>query len=120
MTTMSDDDLLPDLPPEEAHTPVDTQWWCASLGNTLMWARLTVMASGAAEVLTASGEVNRYDDETAARMALLDADYYAFDGLDEQDAALLGFDLDSVQPPSADNDAELLPRLAHKIARGLG
>ena len=117
---MSDDDLLPDLPPDEAHTPVDAQWWCASLGNTLMWARLTVMTSGAAEVLTASGEVNRYDDETAARMALLDADYYAFDGLDEQDAAQLGFDLDSVQPPSADSDAELLPRLAHKIARGLG
>ncbi len=95
-------------------------WWCASLGDTLVWARLSVLESGVAEVLDASGEILRYDDETNARMALLDAEFRAWDGLDEADAAVMGFDLDSTFPPSADSDEELLPRMAHKIARGIG
>jgi len=93
-------------------------WWCASLGDTLIWARLRVLDSGIAEVLGAEGEILRYDDETAARMALLDAEFRAFDGLDEDDAAALGFDLGSVAPPSGGSDADLLPRMVHKIARG--
>lgn len=114
---MNDEATIPD---DAAEPRAHSYWWCAGFGDTLIWSRLDVREDGIAEVLGATGEYLRYDDETAARMALLDADYYAFDGLDEQDAAQLGFDLDSVQPPSADSDAELLPRLAHKIARGLG
>lgn len=105
---------------DESSAPIDVQWWCTSLGNTLLWARLTVFDSGVAEVLAPSGEISRYDDETGARMDLLDAAYVAFDGLDETDAAEMGFDLDSMQPPNADNDEELLPRMSHKIARGIG
>lgn len=94
-------------------------WWCAGLGDTLVWARLRVLDAGVAEVLGAEGEILRYDDETAARMALLDAEFRAFDGLDEDDAAMMGFDLGSVMPPSGDSDEDLLPRMVQKIARGL-
>ena len=74
------------------------QWWVASLGDTLIWARLHVLDSGIVEVLDAAGETLRYDDEDGARAALLDAEFRAWDGLDEDDAAALGFDLDSVAP----------------------
>ena len=33
-----------------------------SLGNTLIWARVTVFDSGVAEVLAASCDISRYDD----------------------------------------------------------
>ena len=97
-----------------------SQWWLAALGDTLIWARLDVLDSGIAEVFDNDGRVLRYDDETAARMALLDADFREFDGLDEEDAAIMGFDLDTMEPPRAESDEELLPLMVHKIARGLG
>lgn len=97
-----------------------SHWWCAGFGDTLIWSRLDVYDSGMAEVFGATGEYLRYDDETAARMALLDAEFREFDGLDEEDAAVMGFDLDSMHEPSGDSDEELLPRMVHKIARGLG
>lgn len=93
----------------------DEQWWVTSLGDLLVWARLRVRASGAAEVFSAEGETLRYDDEDGAHAALLDADFRAFDGLDEEDAALLGFDLDSVAPPEAENDEALLPLMTQKL-----
>ncbi|MFC4821162.1 hypothetical protein [Dokdonella ginsengisoli] len=94
---------------------MNAQWWLAALGDTLIWARLSVLDSGIAEVLDNDGRVLRYDDETAARMALLDAEFRAFDGLDEDDAAVLGFDLDSVEPPSGDSDEDLLKRMVQKL-----
>jgi len=94
---------------------VRAQWWLAAFGDVMIWARLEVLDSGIAEVLDSDGRVLRYDDETAARMALLDAEFRAWDGLDEDDAAVLGFDLDSVEPPRADNDEELLPRMIQKL-----
>ena len=53
------------------------QWWIASLGDTLIWARLRVLDSGIAEVLDATGETLRYDDEDSAHSALLDAEFRA-------------------------------------------
>ena len=50
-------------------------------------------------------------------MALLDAEFRAFDGLDEEDAALMGFDLDSVAPPQGDDEDELLAQMMQKLAR---
>jgi len=94
------------------------QWWIASLGDVLVWARLRVLESGHAEVLDASGDVLRYDDEDGGRAALLDANFRAFDGLDEEDAAVMGFDLDSVEPPRAENDEELLPLMTEKNTQG--
>jgi hypothetical protein len=92
-----------------------TQWWVAALGDTLVWARLDVLDSGVAEVFDNDGRVLRYDDEASARMALLDAEFRAFDGLDEEDAAALGFDLDEIEPPRGDSDEELLTRMVQKL-----
>lgn len=94
---------------------MSAQWWVAAFGDVMIWARMDVLDSGIAEVLDSDGRVLRYDDETAARMALLDAEFRAWDGLDEDDAAALGFDLDSVEPPRADNDEDLLPRMIQKL-----
>lgn len=91
------------------------QWWLAALGDTLVWARLAVLDDGVAEVFDSDGRTLRYDDETAARMALLDAEFRAYDGLDEDDAAALGFDLDEVEPPRGDRDEELLARMVQKL-----
>lgn len=92
-----------------------SQWWLAALGDTLIWARLDVLDSGTAEVFDNDGRVLRYDDETAARMALLDAEFRAFDGLDPDDAADMGFDLDEIEPPRGDSDEELLAKMVHKL-----
>ena len=92
-----------------------SQWWLAAIGDTLVWARLDVLDSGIAEVFDNDGRTLRYDDETAARMALLDAEFRAWDGLDADDAAMLGFDLDEIEPPSGDSDEELLPRMVQKL-----
>lgn len=93
------------------------QWWVASLGDTIVWARLRVLESGIAEVLDAAGEILRYDDEDSAHTALLDAEFRAWDGLDEDDAALMGFDLDSTAPPEGETDEELLPQMTEKLLR---
>jgi hypothetical protein len=93
----------------------NAQWWIASIGDTLIWARLTVTDSGIAEVFDSEGRTLRYDGETEARMALLDAEFRAFDGLDEEDAAMLGFDLDEIEPPQGESDEELLPRMIAKL-----
>ena len=68
-------------------------------------------------VTSAEGETLRYDDEDNAHAALLDADFRAFDGLDEDDAAMLGFHLDSIEPPEAENDEELVPLMTEKLIR---
>jgi hypothetical protein len=93
------------------------RWWIAVLGDTLIWARLVVTDSGIAEVFDSDGRTLRYDDETAARMALLDAEFRAFDGLDEDDAAMLGFDLEGLEPPRGDSDEELVANMVEKLPR---
>ena len=50
-------------------------------------------------------------------MALLDAEFRAFDGLDENDAAAFGFDLESVEPPRVDDEEDLLPLMTVKLLR---
>jgi hypothetical protein len=96
------------------------QWWLAALGETLVWARLRVLDSGIAEVFDAQGETLRYDDEDAARAALLDAEFRAFDGIDDDDAAMFGFDLNDIEPPDGRSDEELLPFMTEKFQRGDG
>jgi hypothetical protein len=91
------------------------QWWIAGLGDTVIWARMQMLPDGVAEVFDNDGRVLRYDDESAARMALLDAEFRAFDGLDEDDADLLGFDLGDIEPPHGESDEELLPQMVQKL-----
>ncbi len=93
------------------------EWWVAVVGDTLVWARLSMLESGIAEIFDSSGERPRYDDEQHARMALLDAEFRCFDGLDEEDAAIMGFDLESVEPPHSNDEEELLSLMVQKLAR---
>ena len=92
-------------------TPADGQWWLATLGRNLVWARLRVREAGTAEVLDSDGNTLTYDSEDTARAALLDADFVAFDGLDADDARARGFRLDAVQPPRGDSDEALRPQM---------
>jgi len=94
----------------------DEQWWVASLGDALIWARLRVLESGLAEVLDSAGETLRFDDEDTAQAALLDAEFRAWDGLDEEDAAQMGFDLEFTAPPEAESDEDLLPLMTEKLS----
>ena len=96
---------------------VDTTWWCAGVGDLLVWARLRVPESGIGEVFDSRGITLRYDDDVQARMALLDAEFRAFDGPDEIDAAEFGFDLESIEPPRVDNDEDLMPLMTVKLLR---
>jgi hypothetical protein len=102
---------------DPSENPYEDQWWITSLGDILIWARLRVLESGVAEVFNAEGETLRYDDEDAAQMALLDAEYRAFDGLDDDDATMLGIELDSVEPPMGNTDEELLPVMTENLLR---
>lgn len=85
-------------------------WWLASLGRTLVWARLRELDAGTAEVFDSDGNTLAYDSPDTARAALMDAEFVAFDGLDEDDALARGFSLTEVTPPQG-SDAQLRGRM---------
>lgn len=87
------------------------EWWLASLGRTLVWARLCVRAAGTAEVFDSDGNTLAFDSEDSARAALMDAEFVAWEGLDEEDALERGFSLAEVAPPEGDDDAMLRDRM---------
>ena len=91
------------------------QWWLASLGRTLIWARLRVREAGTAEVLDSDGNTLNYDSEDTARAMLFDAEFVAWDGLDQDDALARGFSLDEVAPPQAANDDDLVPLMVRQL-----
>jgi hypothetical protein len=91
------------------------QWWLATLGRTVVWARLRVREAGTAEIFDSDGNTLAYDSEDTARAALMDAEFVAFDGLDPDDALARGFDLREVQPPQADSDEALRPLMFRKL-----
>jgi hypothetical protein len=87
-------------------------WYVASLGRTLIWARLRVLEAGTAQVLDSDGNTLTYD---SARAALFDAEFVAYDGLDEEDALQRGFSLDEVSPPRADSDDALPAQMVQQL-----
>ena len=93
------------------------QWWLATLGNTVVWARLRVREAGTAEVFDSDGNTLAYDSEDTARAALMDAEFVAFDGLDEIDARERGFSLDELVPPRGDSDDALRPRMFQSLGK---
>jgi hypothetical protein len=93
----------------------DEQWWVARIGDMLVWARLRLYESGIARVFDCDGNTVPYDSEDSARAELLDAEYRRFDGLDDDDAAELGFDLDDVEPPQAGDDEQLREQMFRKL-----
>lgn len=83
------------------------EWWLATLGRTVIWARLRIREAGTAEVLDSDGNTLVYDSEDTARAMLLDAEFVAFDGIDEADAAERGFLPGELVPPQGDDEAAL-------------
>ena len=94
---------------------VHEEWWLASLGRTVVWARLRVREAGTAEVFDSDGNTLVYDSEDTARSMLLDADFVAFDGLDEADALERGFSLAELAPPAGTHDDALRPRMVQTL-----
>jgi len=94
---------------------MNEHWWLATLGRTIVWARLRVRDAGTAEVFDSDGNTLAYDSEDTARAALMDAEFVSFDGLDAEDAYERGFDLDEVQPPQADSDDALRTRMFQSL-----
>lgn len=94
---------------------VQESWWLATLGRTIVWARLRVREAGTAEVFDSDGNTLGYDSEDTARSMLMDADFVAFDGLDEDDALARGFRPGEVAPPECDSDDALRPRMVQTL-----
>lgn len=97
-------------------TTTAVQWWLTTLGRTLIWARLHIKPGGTAEVLDHHGQLWPYDSADSAQAALLDAEFVAYDGLDEADALAHGFALQEVSPP---HDATWT-QLEGQMTRSLG
>lgn len=91
------------------------EWWLATLGRTLIWARLRVLDAGTAEVFDSDGAILPYDSEDTARAALMDAEFVALDGLDEEDTAERGFALAELAPPQAEDDDTLRGLMVQKL-----
>nr|WP_282452978.1 hypothetical protein [Lysobacter sp. CAU 1642] len=83
----------------------------------MVWARLDLLEAGTASVFDCDGRTLPYDSEDSARNALLDAEFRAWDGLDETDAAALGIDLGSVKPPEGESVEALRARMIVQLPR---
>jgi hypothetical protein len=90
-------------------------WWLATLGRTLLWARLREREAGTAEVFDSDGNTLAYDSVDTARAMLMDAEFVEFDGLDEDDALGRGFSLSEVAPPQVIDDEALRPRMIQQL-----
>ena len=94
---------------------VHEEWWLASLGRTLVWARLREREAGTAEVFDSDGNTLAYDSVDTARAMLMDAEFVELDGLDDDDALERGFSLSEVAPPQAIDDEALRPRMIQQL-----
>lgn len=94
---------------------VRDEWWLATLGRTVVWARLRVLEAGTAEVFDSDGNAQPYDSEDTARAALMDADYVSLEGMDEDDAVARGLALAELVPPQAVDDAQLRELMVQKL-----
>ena len=90
-------------------------WWLATLGRTVVWARLRELPAGTAEVLDSDGNTLPYDSVDTARAMLMDAEFVELDGLDEADARARGFELASLDPPQGEDPAMLVPRMVQVL-----
>ena len=104
------------MPTESAPAAgVPDQWWLATIGRTIVWARLRMLDAGTAEVLDSDGVSQPYDSEDTARAALMDAEFVALDGLDGEDARDRGFELDELAPPSGESFDVLRPQMVQQL-----
>ena len=92
------------------------EWWLATLGRTVVWARLRVREAGTAEVLDSDANTLVYDSEDTARAMLLDAEFVAFEGMDDTDLAERGFLPGELTPPQGDDDGVLQAGMVQTFA----
>lgn len=90
-------------------------WWLATIGRTIVWARLRERDAGTGEVFDSDGNTLAYDSVDTARAALMDAEFVEFDGLDEDDALERGFAPGELAPPHAKDDAGLRPQMIQSL-----
>lgn len=100
---------------EPGYIVVSEQWWLARPEHLLVWARLRVTESGIAMVFDSAGETLTYENEDIARAALMDADFRAFDGMDQADADDIGLWMEEMEPPQGDSDEDLMPQMVKTI-----
>ena len=103
---------------DDAYEPEDydqEQWWLATPEHLLVWARMRIRPSGVARVFDSAGETLTYESEDVARAALMDADFRALDGMDEDDAESIGLTLDEIAPPHGHDEEELLPQMTRTL-----
>lgn len=93
------------------------QWWLATLGRTIVWARLRELEAGTAEVLDSDGNTLAYDSPDSARAALMDAEFAALDGMDADDARERGFALEELVVPYAEDDDRLRALMVQALPR---
>ena len=91
------------------------RWWLATLGRTIVWARLREREAGTAEVFDSDGNTLSYDCFDTARAALMDAEFVEFDGLDADDALERGFALSELAPPLGDDDEALRAGMVRQL-----
>ena len=94
---------------------MNEQWWLATLGRNLVWARLRVRDGGTAEVFDSDGKTLSYESQDTARAALMDAEFVSYDGLDAEDALERGFNLADVSPPRGGSDEALRPHMVQML-----
>ena len=90
-------------------------WWLATLGRTVVWARLREREAGTGEVFDSDGNTLSYDTIDTARAALMDAEFVSFEGLDDDDALERGFALGELVPPQAQDDDGLRPQMIQSL-----
>jgi len=91
------------------------EWWLAAPEHLLVWARLRVLNSGVAHVFDSQGDTLTYESDDIARAALMDADFRSLEGMDDDDAEVIGLLLEELQAPHGDSDEELLPQMIRTL-----
>ena len=94
---------------------INESWWLATLGRTIVWARLREREAGTGEVFDSDGNTLSYDSMDTARAALMDAEFVDFDGLDEEDALERGFSLAELAPPRGIDDEALADHMIRQL-----
>lgn len=93
----------------------DDTWWLATIGRTIVWARLRERDAGTGEVFDSDGNILAYDSVDTARAALMDAEFVEFDGLDDEDSLERGFAPGELSPPHAKDDEGLRPLMIQSL-----
>lgn len=77
----------------------------------LNWARLRVYDDSSAEILDCDGSTYSFSNEQEARWDLVEDEFIEFNDLDQENEQELGTSLPSINPPSGETEAELLPQM---------